>query len=66
MAPAYDEHVRKGRTVGYSWREACRLAGIEHPDKAMSLLVARGRARKTPTGYTELHRLCEGRLHKCH
>lgn len=67
MSPAYDEHVRKGRSVGYSWREACRLAGIKHPDKLLSLLVSRGRARKRSIGsgkvsleapsqvFTELH-----------
>lgn len=55
MAPAFNEHVRKGRTVGYSWREACRLAGIDHPDKALALLVSKGRARRTPQGFTELH-----------
>jgi phage regulator Rha-like protein len=55
MTPAYDEHVRKGRTVGYSWREACRLAGIDHPDKLLDLLISRGRARKNSQGHTELH-----------
>ncbi|ENZ1247790.1 Rha family transcriptional regulator [Pseudomonas aeruginosa] len=67
MAPAFDEHVRKGRSVGYSWREACRLAGIKHPDKLLALLVSRGRARKRSIGsgkisletpsqvFTELH-----------
>jgi hypothetical protein len=55
MAPAYDEHVRKGRTVGYSWREACRLAGIEHPDKLLALMIATCKARKTRSGHTELH-----------
>jgi phage regulator Rha-like protein len=55
MAPAYDEHVRKGRTVGYSWREACRLAGIDHPDKLLALMITQGKARKTSTGHTELH-----------
>ncbi|WP_122236060.1 Rha family transcriptional regulator [Pseudomonas syringae] len=67
MAPAYDEHVRKGRSVGYSWREACRLAGIDYPDKLLALLVSRGRARKRSVGpekvslednakvFTELH-----------
>ncbi|WP_063912554.1 Rha family transcriptional regulator [Pseudomonas sp. p21] len=67
MAPAFNEHVRKGRSVGYSWREACRLAGINHPDKLLALLVSRGRARKrsissgkvsleTPSQvFTELH-----------
>lgn len=67
MAPAFDEHVRKGRSVGYSWREACRLAGINHPDKLLALLVSRGRARKRPISsgkvslethsqvFTELH-----------
>lgn len=55
MAPAYDEHVRKGRTVGYSWREACRLADIDHPDKLLAVLVSLGRARKTTQGHTQLH-----------
>lgn len=67
MAPAYAEHVRKGRSVGYSWREACRLAGIDHSDKLLALLVSRGRARKRSIGpekvslednakvFTELH-----------
>ncbi|KAA0943265.1 transcriptional regulator [Pseudomonas sp. ANT_H14] len=55
MAPAYDEHVRKGRTVGYSWREACRLADIDHPDKLLALLITQGKARKTLSGHTELH-----------
>lgn len=55
MAPAFDEHVRKGRTVGYSWREACRLADIDHPDKLLALLIDMGNARKTPQGHTQLH-----------
>lgn len=55
MAPAFDEHVRKGRTVGYSWREACRLADIDHPDKLLDLLIAMGNARKTTQGHTQLH-----------
>jgi phage regulator Rha-like protein len=55
MAPVYDEHVRKGLTVGYSWREACRLAGIDHPDKLLAVLVAKGNARKTTQGHTQLH-----------
>lgn len=55
MAPAYDEHVRKGRTVGYSWREACRLADIDHPDKLLALMVSDGKARKTAQGHTQLH-----------
>ncbi|MCH5532048.1 Rha family transcriptional regulator [Pseudomonas syringae pv. syringae] len=55
MAPAFDEHVRKGRTVGYSWREACRLADIDHPDKLLDLLIAMGNARKTTQGHTKLH-----------
>jgi len=55
MAPVYDEHVRKGRTVGYSWREACRLADIEHPDKLLALMITQGKARKTTQGHTQLH-----------
>ncbi|MCI0993450.1 Rha family transcriptional regulator [Pseudomonas corrugata] len=55
MAPAFDEHVRKGRTVGYSWREACRLADIDHPDKLLDLLIAMGNARKTTQGHTQFH-----------
>ncbi|PPS38758.1 transcriptional regulator [Pseudomonas syringae] len=55
MAPAFDEHVRKGRTVGYSWREACRLAEIDHPDKLLALLIDTGNARKTTQGHTQLH-----------
>lgn len=55
MAPAFDEHVRKGRTIGYSWREACRLADIDHPDKLLGLLIDMGNARKTPQGHTQLH-----------
>lgn len=55
MAPAFDEHVRKGRTVGYSWREACRLADIDHPDKLLALLIDMGNARKTTEGHTQLH-----------
>lgn len=55
MAPVYDEHVRKGRTVGYSWREACRLADIDHPDKLLALMVTQGKARKTTQGHTQLH-----------
>ena len=55
MAPAYDEHVRKGRSVGYSWREACRLAGIEHPDKFLALMVRLKKARKTLHGHTEIN-----------
>ncbi len=46
MAPAYDEHVRKGTTTGYTWREACRLAGVENPDKVMQMFIATGRAAK--------------------
>lgn len=55
MTPAFNEHVRKGRSVGYGWREACRLAGIEHPDLALSLLIDKGRARKTASGHIEIH-----------
>ena len=55
MAPAYDEHVRKGRSVGYSWREACRLAAIEHPDKFLALMVRLKKARKTLHGHTEIN-----------
>lgn len=55
MAPAFDEHVRKGRTVGYSWREACRLAEIDHPDKLLALLIDTGNARKTTQGHTQLN-----------
>ncbi|WP_054078370.1 Rha family transcriptional regulator [Pseudomonas amygdali] len=55
MAPAFDEHVRKGRTVGYSWREACRLAEIAHPDKLLALLIDTGNARKTTQGHTQLN-----------
>ena len=55
MAPAYDEHVRKGRSVGYSWREACRLAGIEYPDKFLALMVRLKKARKTLHGHTEIN-----------
>jgi phage regulator Rha-like protein len=55
MAPAFDEHVRKGRTIGYSWREACRLADIDHPDILLGLLIDMGNARKTPQGHTQLH-----------
>lgn len=46
MAPAYDEHVRKGTTTGYTWREACRLAGVANPDKVMEMFIATGRAAK--------------------
>ena len=55
MAPAYDEHVRKGRSVGYSWREACRLAGIDHPDKLMALMIRYKKARKNLHGHTEIN-----------
>lgn len=53
MAPAYDEHVRKGRTSGYTWREACRLAGVENPDKVLAMLVDKGLARRS-NGLTHL------------
>lgn len=53
MAPAYDEHVRKGRTSGYTWREACRLAGVENPDKVLAMLVDKGLARRV-NGLTSL------------
>ncbi|MBD9459085.1 MULTISPECIES: Rha family transcriptional regulator [Pseudomonas] len=53
MAPAYDEHVRKGRTSGYTWREACRLAGVENPDKVLAMLVDKGLARRS-NGLTSL------------
>ena len=46
MAPAYDEHVRKGTTTGYTWREACRLAGVANPDKVMEMFISTGRAAK--------------------
>ena len=53
MAPAYDEHVRKGRTSGYTWREACRLAGVMNPDKVLAMLVDKGLARRS-NGLTSL------------
>lgn len=53
MAPAYDEHVRKGRTSGYTWREACRLAGVENADKVLAMLVDKGLARRS-NGLTSL------------
>lgn len=53
MAPAYDEHVRKGRTSGYTWREACRLAGVVNPDKVLAMLVDKGLARRS-NGLTSL------------
>ncbi|NBB34168.1 Rha family transcriptional regulator [Pseudomonas sp. BC115LW] len=46
MAPAYAEHTRKGTTTGYTWREACRLAGVENPDKVLAMLVDKGLARR--------------------
>lgn len=54
MAPAYTEHTRKGTTVGYTWREACRLAGVESPDKVLDMFRAKGLAR-TAKDLTELH-----------
>lgn len=54
MAPAFTEHTRKGSTVGYTWREACRLAGVENPDKVLAMLVSKGLARVS-NGLTELH-----------
>ena len=53
MAPAYNEHTRKGRTVGYTWREACRLAGVENPDKVLAMLVDKRLARNS-NGLTSL------------
>lgn len=55
MAPAFAEHTRKGRTIGYGLREACRIAGIDHPDKFLKLLMIQGRARETPEGHIQLH-----------
>ncbi|MHC8324749.1 Rha family transcriptional regulator [Pseudomonas sp. LB1P83] len=54
MAPVFTEHTRKGSTVGYTWREACRLAGVENPDKVLAMLVSKGLARVSK-GLTELH-----------
>lgn len=54
MAPAYAEHTRKGTREGYTWREACRLAGVENPDKVLAMLKDKGLAR-TSKGLTELH-----------
>ncbi|MBF8730483.1 Rha family transcriptional regulator [Pseudomonas guariconensis] len=53
MAPAYAEHTRKGTTTGYTWREACRLAGVANPDKVLAMLVDKGLAR-THNGLTSL------------
>ena len=53
MAPAYDEHVRKGTTTGYTWREACRLAGVANPDKVLAMMVDKGLARRS-NGLTSL------------
>lgn len=54
MAPAYAEHTRKGTTTGYTWREACRLAGVENPDKVLQMLKHKGLARSAK-GLTVLH-----------
>ncbi len=54
MAPAYAEHTRKGASEGYTWREACRLAGVENPDKVLAMFKDKGLAR-TSKGLTELH-----------
>ncbi|MBM1192687.1 Rha family transcriptional regulator [Pseudomonas weihenstephanensis] len=54
MAPAYAEHTRKGTREGYTWREACRLADVEHPDKVLAMFKAKGLVR-TSEGLTEIH-----------
>lgn len=54
MAPAFFEHQRKGRAEGYSWREACRIAGINWPDKTLAHFIASGRARRKDR-LTHLH-----------
>ncbi|MCU0209144.1 MULTISPECIES: Rha family transcriptional regulator [Pseudomonas] len=54
MAPAYAEHTRKGASEGYTWREACRLAGVENPDKVLAMFKDKGLAR-TSKGLTEIH-----------
>lgn len=37
-----DELDRKLAKNGVTWREACRIAGIQHPDLAMKYMVKRG------------------------